>query len=401
MNQTKRMTRLALAAFVVFAGCSSSSSEDVAQVAQAVAEANTGADNEIDEPTEAAEPEFIPDATPLDDSVAPLSAGTYRIDSLSTPFSLTLPEDGFVERNADGKFIVTTSINTGRADDGLQFIRAARLPDPIDTLAYFEAIDEGWDPQDFAGWLDAMPSTITISNRIETTVGGFPAIRFDATQLPPPTCTFGVICGTFGSAGPWSAAIMTEGAEYRVWFVDLGDTDPVVIAAGISNEESVWFDTAEQIVNTIGFGEVQPNAIRIVDEGSIDLDVFDGIRVSSAESFWVNESSGAPPEIADIDWTFGVAEFLTRPNDASGSPIGIFRRARRVPGRRRHHCHRVGGHGHRWHRCSRLRCRRDRLRPNPLPNGRFRSNLRTNRSVALVGHRTPRAWSARNVRLLL
>ena len=84
--------------------------------------------------------------------------------------------------------------------------------------------------------------------------------------------------------------MFTPGSRYRMWVVDQGQEDPIVVVVAIDDEdETTWFDEADAILATLEFGEVEPNPVRRLPSGSIELDVFDGISLQLPEEIVVVE----------------------------------------------------------------------------------------------------------------
>lgn len=275
------------------------------------------------EPTEQVEAEFISDAPVLVDESGQLDLGsTWRIDTLDTPLTFSVPEDLVVIDNDNGLLIVTSSRSTGQGDRGIQFLRPARIADPADP-EYNLNPTQGWDPRDIEGWIDAMPIGLAMENRTETSIGGFPAVQFDVTLTnDAPECRPDHRCASFGDNGPWSGIEIISNVHYRFWAIDLGDSDPVLIAAANRGPEEDWFNTVDQLLSTLAFGDIAPNAISLEDPGTFEFDVHDGIRLTSTRPFLLNSDWSGSVALTDLSWWLRDVEFLTRPNGLDGNPIG-------------------------------------------------------------------------------
>ena len=268
--------------------------------------------------------EFVADAPLVVGEFASLSLeldSTWRVDTLQTPFTFSVTDELAVFANEDSYFVVASPTATEPSDRSLQFIRPTRLSDPTDPN-FDLTPTRGWDLQDVDGWLDAMPAGLAITGRTETSVGGLPALRYDATVTEDARdCFTNQPCATFGEASPWSAIIAKRAFHYRVWAVDLGEVEPVIIVAGYQEADSDWLDIAERVVDTVAFGEVEPNAIRLEDAGVIELNVHDGVRLTSARPFTLHGDLDGSAALADLTWRTRDIEFLTRPNNLEGNPI--------------------------------------------------------------------------------
>ncbi len=274
-------------------------------------------------PTEFVEAEFVPDAPPLVDESGQLDLGsTWRIDTLDTPFTFSVPEELVVIGNDNGLLIVASSSTAGQGDRGIQFLRPARITDPADP-DYNLSPTQGWDPRDIEGWIDAMPIGLTIQNRTETSIGGFPTVQFDGTLTEDaPECRPNFRCTSFGDNGPWSGIEIISNVHYRFWAIDLGSSDPVLIVAAHRGADEDWFDTVDQLLSTLAFGDIAPNAISIEDPGTFEFDVHDGIRLTSTRPFLLNSDWSGSVALTDLSWWFRDVEFMTRPNGLDGNPIG-------------------------------------------------------------------------------
>ena len=322
---TKSTLRAALLALVMLlvAACGGGSSSN----ADSPSEGNT-ADGEAPEEqaptledTEQPSAEFVAAASLIDQESGPLEPGTWRVDTLDTPFTLSTTEDLFVFANDNSFLALATPTSTGPGDRDLSFIRPARLPDPFNP-EYNLVPTRGWDVQDLDGWLDAMPAGVDVNNRTDITVGGFPAIRFDAiVNDDAQDCFPNQPCATFGDVAPWNVIIAEPNIEYRAWLVDLGEVEPLVIVTGFDAADSEWLDVAGEIVNTIGFGDLGPNSIRVAEAGTFELDVHDGITLTSDVPFVFNSDWGGSSALAQLSWRVRDVEFLTRPNGIDGNPI--------------------------------------------------------------------------------
>ena len=268
--------------------------------------------------------EFVADAPLVVGELASLAlelGSTWRVDTLHAPFTFSVTDELAVFANNDNYFVVASPTATEPSDRSLQFIRPARLSDPNDP-DFDLAPTRGWDLQDVDGWLDAMPAGLAITGRTETTVGGLPALRYDATVTDDARdCFTNQPCATFGDASPWSVIIAERAFNYRVWAVDLGEVEPVIIVAGYQEADSDWLDVAERVVGTVFFGDAEPNAIRLEDAGMIELNVHDGVRLTSARPFALHGDRDGSASLADLAWRVRDIEFLTRPNDVHADPI--------------------------------------------------------------------------------
>ena len=115
--------------------------------------------------------------------------------------------------------------------------------------------------------------------------------------------------------------MFTPGSRYRLWVVDQGTEDPIVVIVAIDDaDETAWFDHADAILSSLEFESVEPNPVRRPPAGVVELDVFAGIRLELPEETVVVEPFDGfarliPPNIG------GDLEFFTRPLDTDGVEV--------------------------------------------------------------------------------
>lgn len=224
--------------------------------------------------TTAAAPEpgtFAADATTINSRSTDLSSGTYRFDTLGTPFSLTvdIPAGVFVEVNSRAFLVLNAPNSRVPSDKDMVFMRLPALSDPSAPYAPLEEQSEGWPADDFGGWLDNLDDAITVTYREETTIGGLAALRADLEVGDIQCLEDGPYCALFATNPPpgtansfsdsWSKGL-NRGALYRIWVVDQGNEAPLAIVLGVLHEgDLAWLDAFETMVSTIGFGDIAPN----------------------------------------------------------------------------------------------------------------------------------------------
>lgn len=247
--------------------------------------------------------------------------GTYRVDTLGTWFTLTVEETRGMLLN-ENDVVLVTDVMSGNVDDRTIALRRwALLPDPTDPTdpTFGFGSRSGWPADDLAGWIERLSDDVTATVPVRTTLGGRVA---SSVELAFP-CDVGS-CSPGMPPDTSRVPMFTPGSEYRLWVVDQGPEDPIVVTVAIDNEdETAWFDEAEDILATLRFGEVEPNPARRVPPGPIDLDVFGGISLDlSSETIVVEPFVGFARLFApDVGGAGGDVEFLTRPRDVDGAEV--------------------------------------------------------------------------------
>ncbi len=264
---------------------------------------------------------FDPNTPLLEQESSPLEPGTYRVDSVGTPFTFASDELTIVQLNSAARFVISHTASTGPGDRGIVIMRLSALWDPTQPNMHPDKFAGGWPADDFNGWLDNLADGVTATNREVTTLGGLDAIRVDL-ETDPATCNPDPeFCAVFGTNHLNNTKVMQPGAKYRVWVVGQGNEDPVAVIVDIPDDSaSTWLDTADEILSTLTFGEIAPNPIVSAPAGTAELPLLGGIRIEFVvDTVVVHEypNFGAIPisgEMADT-------EFITNPLGLDGNAI--------------------------------------------------------------------------------
>ena len=272
---------------------------------------------------------FATDATLLTEEFTPLEEGTYRVDTLGTPFSFALDQPQALQDNHRAHFVLTHPGSQGTDDRGIKFLRLSALSDPGQPSFGLENFDtafpvdlgEGWPADDFTGWLDNLTDEIEVSNRANTTLGGLEATRVDL-QLGETDCSVGEgLCMLLGTNHLVDAHFLNAGSTYRIWVVDQNGEDPLAVIVGINRDsDSDWFTTADTILSTLVFGDVGPNPILGASRGPIELPFLGGIRTELSDGSFATRDPGNLDKIVLSDWEVHTG-FLTTPLDSTGNVL--------------------------------------------------------------------------------
>ena len=321
-------------AMAALAGCGGDGTEGTAGVGSddpttstadaAVSDDETGAGTEdtaqaAADAQDAAPASFVADAPLFTDSFSPIDAGTYRVDTLGTPFSFTSVDPMFVQPNGRGMFVITHPGSNGPDDRDIVLLRLSGLSDPAALVPPApEAVSE-WPADDFDGWLDNLTNGLVASNRQATSLGGLPA-TFVELEVGDADCRAGIPCTLLGTNNGIGNKALVSGSKYRIWMVDQGDQDPLAVVVGVNREADIdWFDTADDFLATLAFDAVGPNPVFEAD-GSVELSFLGGIRTELVEPAIVVEESGGFGSIGPAGQP-GDAEFLIGPNDRNGNAV--------------------------------------------------------------------------------
>ncbi len=344
--RTKRIQGPLVAALLLAVACSSSddaadeiSTEVETTVAATEASQATDAadDDADDEPAgveAASEPEsadsavpgvpvdFAPDAPLLVEWFAPFEPGTHRTLALGVPMSLTSTEPMFTQFNGQGMFVVTDPASVGPDDRDLVFLRISDLSDPTAPQVPFEET-EVWPADDIEGWLANAVDGIEATTPEPTTVGGLPALVFDLELTSEVDCgsTPGICVEFAQNHGPLQAKGLQKGSTYRVWHVDLGDPDPLLVIRGIDGpDEEAWFETSNAVLASVAFGEPTTNPVRELPAGRVDLELLGGLSLDLPDTRVIVQPR-AGHGFVRFPTVQGGVEFTETPLTFDGEPL--------------------------------------------------------------------------------
>lgn len=321
------------AALAVLAGCGSDASESDAAAVDTTTTTAAGADGETTLTESSTEVEsdphapagFVGDADVLDLRSGPVEVGSHRVDSLGTPLSLTVGEEHWVQVNGGGMFVLTHPRSNGPDDRDIVFLRLPMLTDPdvlVDSLDILTAGDDlaAWPSTDFAGWLDAVPDEIVVTDRAETTLGGLDA-TFAQLEIVDPDCGRSAPCAMFGiNHDSFRSKALTVGSVYRIWMIDQPAEDPLAVIVGASREPyEEWFEAADTVLATVAFGEVGANPVSLA-EGTAELEALGGIRVSFDQPMVVDRAAADFATVKVANAPHGM-EMLTNPVAVDGTDL--------------------------------------------------------------------------------
>lgn len=191
-------------------------------------------------------------------------AGTYELEALGTPFSLTLDSGWTIVQNIPGAvgFTPTGAGSAGLLSDQVWFFRPTILGDPSQPGA-----DVGdmvfWPLDDIEGWLDALIDGIVSGGPETTRFGGQPALYFEADVeekvCGPFSHCAGFVINTFLGPSQVSAWAFEPGAQDRVWWVDGGEHEPFVVIVRGQPGDTDFREWADVLLDSLRIGEHLPH----------------------------------------------------------------------------------------------------------------------------------------------
>lgn len=244
-----------------------------------------------------------------------LEAGAYWIDTLGTPFTLSVGEATGLWANNDGIVSFATLMSDNADDRTITLRRTALLPDPELPTGRVVGTD-GWPATDLRGWLNRASDQVTATEPTDTRLGGLDALF---VELEFSCGNEDCVAGNF-FLDP-RLPMFTPGSRYQMWVLDQGQEDPIVVTVSIDDDnERAWFDQAELLLSTIDFKPTEANPVRQVGAGSVELDVFGGVVLEMPEEVVLVEPFEGLARVlpGSVD---GRVEFLTRPADVDGIEV--------------------------------------------------------------------------------
>lgn len=187
--------------------------------------------------------------------------GRYRVDVLGTEFEFEVDEPTQVIRNADGVFQLGDPSADGGEGRLITFARVSAFANPDNPFVPITDGDDLWPADDLFGWIDALSEQLSVTVIGSHEVGDALALRFlilgDAER-----CEINEECAYLLTNNLVNSLSVPTGGAFGVWYFDQGDEDPIV--AVFSSDASVhrqWFSSADQLMATVEFSEIEPNPI--------------------------------------------------------------------------------------------------------------------------------------------
>lgn len=202
-------------------------------------------------------PDFDAAAEGLIAEFEAVPAGSYLVETLGTPFSLTVDEDWFVQVNSEAGLVLTDPASSGPGDRDVVFMRPTDLSDPAAPSARVWQ-QELWPVDDLQGWLDRVAGGVLVGDVRERSLGGTQALAFDLELAEDVECGM-AFCALFVDVDGRNGLPLFRDVEYRVWWLDQGPYAPIAVVVGASSSEAAFFDRAEELLTTVAFGPPAPH----------------------------------------------------------------------------------------------------------------------------------------------
>ncbi len=307
---------------------------------------------EIIEPTETTEPNelepvptsiqrppatFNPDSERVIDESVTLEPGSYRFDTVGTPLSFSTDSDltPDVVLNMNGRFVMVQPGSVGPDDRDISFGRLTVLADPENPVVDTFDPATGWPANDALAWANSLSDPFVVTKAEESTLGGRSAVLIEVHVAEDACSSFGDFCVLLGANLTANSVpeqtceclhlqMLKEGSRYRIWIVDQGNEPPLLVKVGVASEADIeWFEDAEDLLDTLAFGTVEPNPILASAPGPVALPFLGGVEVELPDDAYAVRASGSADEFGRIamdNWP-GSTDLLTNPQDLNGRPL--------------------------------------------------------------------------------
>lgn len=246
------------------------------------------------------------------------------------PVSLDFGQGWLVRENTAALTVFTdTDSRSGDVRDVTLF-RPTALSNPDDPT-FGGPGRQFWSVEDIRGWLDRVPPGILSTSAVDATVGGEPAVRFDVQLVPELTCSEDVYCVDFAIGEAEQYEDFDPDTQYRVWWVDGVNHEPLVIIVTARKDNGDFLDVANELLSTIRLGDVMSHPIgaNIVDwecgftsmvpSRPVTLPVAGGLQLDLPTSMYITQNAG----VAEVHLLRDEDRFvmLAPVADARGNPV--------------------------------------------------------------------------------
>ncbi len=205
----------------------------------------------------------------------PAGPGVYATDVLGTPVTLDLDQEWLVAATSPGAMVLTDPDAASPEAEVILVMRVDSFAGPDEVAAEPTGVSFSGDPNDIDAWIDATDEILveaSESRSVGDATAQFRDFKLDETGSG----------GLPGGCGPgpddrcfFAAATRTEvlpyfivrtGEHYRMWLIDQGDEDPILVSAHAQADDPGWLDDrAEPFVAGITLGDPAPHPVAPIE----------------------------------------------------------------------------------------------------------------------------------------
>ncbi len=277
----------ALALLAGACGGGSNEADGGEDTSEQVAEASTNDQETDEEPAEdqsttTAADEPSDDATaetqPLDIGGPPLAAGAYTTELMGTPLTLDLDREWVVPVGDPGAMVFVDPETETDTAETILVTRMNSMAGAADADVEPKGPTMSGPSNDLGAWVEALEEVVAVGPE-ESEISGYSTMSYDVSLDPDGTRSIPGGCGPtpedrclfVGGTGSQTVAffIVRTTEVYRMWMIDQGDEDPILVTAIASEDNVAWLDDrAEAFVAGMTIGEVAPHPVAL-PEGDV------------------------------------------------------------------------------------------------------------------------------------
>lgn len=274
--------------------------------------------------------EFASGAPRLDLSHQSVEGGTYLVDSLGTEFTITIPDGWWLGPNRAGlTALAHPESSQDLGDREVAFIRPTDMTYPLDPSRGTTEMASNFDIET---WLSDLVDGVVVDGPVATRIGGEEALYFDVRISSEVSCVPSPdFCVIFATTRGIEGVAFRKGIDYRVWWIDGGEFDPiaVVVGAGLKGEE--FFEQANVLLETLAFGEWAPHPVppgadlwelglpAQAPGGTVEIPLAGGLQFELQRPRYIFQNQGLAN--FDLPEHNGDLMVFTAPETASGDSI--------------------------------------------------------------------------------
>ena len=189
------------------------------------------------------------DAPMLDSQFSPIDPGSHRFVTAGREFSLDIQVGYWLTQNRLGVTVFTDPGPSGPIGRNVTIVAPGRLANA--SLPSLSQDDSGAEPvQNIEAWLDDLVDGVAVGDRVDTTLGGRPAVQFDV-HLADDDNREEAWRVDFVITRDGERVSFEQGHDYRVWWIDRGD---IAVIVGASSAGHPFLHQAEALLDTLVFG---------------------------------------------------------------------------------------------------------------------------------------------------
>lgn len=278
-------------------------------------------------------PTFAANAATLSD-FGPVPAGTYRFDTLGTPFSIDFQSGLEMTDFRTGRLFLAEEASMFQRGEferdwtnTVRFVRVRQLSGPSSTTS-LDAFSAPLDATQIDDWIEGLDDGLLSGPPSATMVGGQEAIVFEINVDGDVSCEDAISCVGIGANPFVDQHFLRQGSNHRIWWVDQDLGAPVIVIAQSSPDGTQWLDDVELQLASLAFGDVEDSPIppeapweagvRATTQGVIRIPAFGGLELDLPQPLTVEAHTDDSVILFIPDGPPALIEILLPARSASG-----------------------------------------------------------------------------------